>query len=548
MLVAMPASCLFERLIRLCLCVVLLSSVLCSAQSPAAAPVLKIDGLGKGAAPLNGPWQFHLGDDLSWAQPAIDDATGRNGWEQLTADQPWGAQGHANYTGFAWYRKHVSLSLAPGAPDDVALLIPIIDDAYELYWNGVRVGSLGSMPPRLDVKIFQPQQTYGLGPIRSGVLAVRVFKTPLSSVDDGTAGGFEAPPVIGAPRVIGLLKTADDYRWMQRRQASFGLTTLYALASLLSFFAWLRDRRQKLIFWAAAFTFIPILELVFNGMRIEISGLWDTFFVQAAIQLREICQWFLLAYLLQLEGSPRLMRNVRILAWTAFFAGALDGALSFCFGFLSVAQFTWIDAALTGIILLVEPVPLVLVLLAIFRRQRLDHARWLVAFFAFAGGTWYTVSNIALQGIRYTHWTLPAKMSGVSFTLFGSAFPMIAVIRLLLFLSILYAVLRYAVEHRHRQTAIEQELQAARELQQVLVPETLPEIPGYKLTSAYKPAQEVGGDFFQIIPLESGQAGGELAGSTLIVLGDVSGKGLKAAMIVSLIVGAIRTIAETTAA
>ncbi|HEY9127627.1 MAG TPA: PP2C family protein-serine/threonine phosphatase, partial [Acidobacteriaceae bacterium] len=49
-------------------------------------------------------------------------------------------------------------------------------------------------------------------------------------------------------------------------------------------------------------------------------------------------------------------------------------------------------------------------------------------------------------------------------------------------------------------------------------------------------------------PLESGQAGSELAGSTLIVLGDVSGKGLKAAMIVSLIVGAIRTIAETTAA
>jgi serine phosphatase RsbU (regulator of sigma subunit) len=48
----------------------------------------------------------------------------------------------------------------------------------------------------------------------------------------------------------------------------------------------------------------------------------------------------------------------------------------------------------------------------------------------------------------------------------------------------------------------------------------------------------VGGDFFQIIPLDGG--------STLVILGDVSGKGLKAAMAVSLIVGAARMVAEFT--
>jgi serine phosphatase RsbU (regulator of sigma subunit) len=75
-------------------------------------------------------------------------------------------------------------------------------------------------------------------------------------------------------------------------------------------------------------------------------------------------------------------------------------------------------------------------------------------------------------------------------------------------------------------------------LQQVLVPEALPSLPGFAITSAYRPAQEVGGDFFQIIPLEGG--------STLVILGDVSGKGLKAAMAVSLIVGAARMVAEFT--
>jgi hypothetical protein len=508
----------------------------------AVAPI-HIDGVGKGSVSLDGPWQFHLGDDPSFATPGIDDATGHNGWEQLTADKPWGLQGHPSYVGLAWYRKHIDLTPAPGAPADIALFIPHIDDAYELYWNGARIGGLGSLPPRrIDAMFLVPPQTYGLGPIRSGVLAVRVYKATLSSVDDGAAGGFEVAPQIGSPQAIGLLKTASDYRWLQRRQFHFGLVTLYTLASILSFFAWLRDRRQKLLFWVAAFTFIPMLELISNGLRVQISGLWDTFFIQTAIQLREACQWFLLVYLLQLENSQRLMRNLRIFAWITILFGALDGALSFCYDILTVQQFAWIDALLTVVILLAEPIPVILVLIALFRRQRLDHTRWLVAFFAFAGGIWYTISNYSLQGIRYTHWSIGVHMEDAIFTIFGSNFPMGGIIRILLFLSILYAVLRYAADHRRRQIAVEQELQAARELQQVLVPEALPDIPGFTLTTAYKPAQEVGGDFFQVIALEDGPD----TGATLILLGDVSGKGLKAAMTVSLLVGAIRMAAEVT--
>ena len=54
---------------------------------------------------------------------------------------------------------------------------------------------------------------------------------------------------------------------------------------------------------------------------------------------------------------------------------------------------------------------------------------------------------------------------------------------------------------------------------------------------AYLPAQQVGGDFFQVLPIADGAA--------FIVVGDVSGKGLKAAMTVSLIVGALRMYAES---
>ena len=92
-------------------------------------------------------------------------------------------------------------------------------------------------------------------------------------------------------------------------------------------------------------------------------------------------------------------------------------------------------------------------------------------------------------------------------------------------------------------SCIEQEFKNARELQQVLVPENIPPLPGFAITSAYRPAAQVGGDFFQIIPL---QGGPHADGSTLLILGDVSGKGLRAAMAVSLIVGATRMIADYT--
>ncbi|MFZ0301642.1 MAG: PP2C family protein-serine/threonine phosphatase [Terracidiphilus sp.] len=86
--------------------------------------------------------------------------------------------------------------------------------------------------------------------------------------------------------------------------------------------------------------------------------------------------------------------------------------------------------------------------------------------------------------------------------------------------------------------ALDREMAAAREVQRVMVPENLPHIDGYAIESVYLPAAEVGGDFFQVIPLKSGR--------TLSVIGDVSGKGLSAAMIVSMIVGTLRAVSDYT--
>ena len=82
------------------------------------------------------------------------------------------------------------------------------------------------------------------------------------------------------------------------------------------------------------------------------------------------------------------------------------------------------------------------------------------------------------------------------------------------------------------QERVSSELAAARSVQELMIPQERLETPGFEVDSIYTPAQEVGGDFFHV---ETTSDGG-----LLVVIGDVAGKGLKAAMNVSMLMGALR--------
>jgi hypothetical protein len=104
---------------------------------------------------------------------------------------------------------------------------------------------------------------------------------------------------------------------------------------------------------------------------------------------------------------------------------------------------------------------------------------------------------------------------------------------ILLLAIVAIVVVRFA-RSRQEEDQYKSELEAARAVQQLLIPEKMPDVPGFRIESAYRPSRHVGGDFFYIRP--EGEQG------VLLVVGDVSGKGLKAAMTVNLIVGALRTL------
>lgn len=103
---------------------------------------------------------------------------------------------------------------------------------------------------------------------------------------------------------------------------------------------------------------------------------------------------------------------------------------------------------------------------------------------------------------------------------------------------ILNVFMRELFRDQREKQRLANEMEAARVVQQVLIPEAIPTVPGFKTVAVYKPFSEVGGDFFQILEAKEG--------GVLIAIGDVSGKGMPAAMTVALLVGTFRTLAHYT--
>lgn len=100
---------------------------------------------------------------------------------------------------------------------------------------------------------------------------------------------------------------------------------------------------------------------------------------------------------------------------------------------------------------------------------------------------------------------------------------------------VLIIFVRFLRIHRDRERA-SSELAAARSVQELMIPQERIKTPGFEVDSIYNPAAEVGGDFFHV------EATGD--GGLLVVIGDVAGKGLRAAMNVSMLMGALRRMQE----
>ncbi len=93
---------------------------------------------------------------------------------------------------------------------------------------------------------------------------------------------------------------------------------------------------------------------------------------------------------------------------------------------------------------------------------------------------------------------------------------------------------RLAQEIRER---VEQELRVARRIQQASLPKEVPTLEGWQISPLYRPAREVGGDFYDFHLLSGGRLG--------LVVGDATGKGVPAALVMSTTCGMLQAVSQT---
>jgi predicted ester cyclase len=95
---------------------------------------------------------------------------------------------------------------------------------------------------------------------------------------------------------------------------------------------------------------------------------------------------------------------------------------------------------------------------------------------------------------------------------------------------------RFRVAEAQERERIEQELRVARSIQQASLPKEVPSLEGWQITPYYQPAREVGGDFYDFFELEDGRVG--------VVVGDATGKGVPAALVVTATYSMLRAVAQ----
>jgi hypothetical protein len=485
--------------------------------------------LGESAVDLAGPWKFRVGDDPAWAEPDFDDS----GWEDVDLTpgsrglaEGWTARGHAGYSGYAWYRLQVDVA---GANRSLALKMPEdFDDAYQVFVNGQRVGEFGKFTPH-GVTAYNSLPTAFRLPkgVRNGKvsIAIRMWMDSATPFNSPDAGGLHEPPELGYASSISeqVRLDWDDQGHLVGSGFLELLILVMALLMALTLF-WL-DRQERSYLWLALVCEATILSVGVLLIVDFTTWIGQTEFViltDVIAKPLQIGLWVLFwGYWFRLKRMSLLQRMV----WSLVIILAVGTAMLRppLYGQHVPVQ---VGAYLQPFLLVVKLGLGVLLLLVAYRGFKRNRGEGVMA----AVAVLLAVIAIYNRELRLIH--VPTSFKWLDFAInLGT----LSTILSLLLITVM--LLRRFIRAQRAKEQWKLEIAQARHVQQVLIPNKLPKLNDLHIDSEYRPAREVGGDFFQIVPnLKDG--------TSLIAFGDVTGKGLQAGMLVALIIGAIRSSAE----
>ena len=468
-------------------------------------------------------WYFQQGDDPAWSRADFGDT----GWKVIDPQQALKTYATVQPNGIYWYRLHLRI---PQQGHSLGLQTGSIARAFQIFANGQLLARGGGFPPHAW-QAYVPDSLYRLPPPISApgtqdegtvVLAIRcallgqatTLSKPLLSDEKLTLGRFEE---LNAEHRVNAL-TYDVRAW--------GVCLLAMLVGIIAFGLYTTQRDQKDYRWIAAWAALQIVgTLVYVNLRqfevVERTTLQTANSVLDALRIVV----YLGLYASLIRRRPDVWSRISWFAIGSVFLAELWVRLlarTPVSNLIAVVYFTAIIVALAAW-------PLISLARA-WRSGNRDAGLMLIPYCCMVLQLYVGLTTDLLYQVGISFHVPDFFLGGIEIAYVHIDFGTLAASLFWVTLAVIVVLRSNRISLEHAQIA--GELEAARQVQALLVPATAPVTPGFIVASAYRPAQQVGGDFFLVRPGPDR--------SLLIVIGDVSGKGLRAAMVVSTIIGSLR--------
>jgi hypothetical protein len=459
-------------------------------------------------------WQFHAGDD-----PHCASVSG-SGCTLQSSDNPLEPR--------EWQRSVVNLPNSLRSPQQLGLLMGGESSLYEVFVNGHLIGSNGSIETTQGPYISRAIFSFPSSLAQNGSIVVSIHATNLAYNLAATLKPSFAPAV-GPLEPIRARFTENTARHLRAQWQHYLCFLLVFCIGLFFLLLYILDRGLPENLWLAlllcgtsSIRFLEFGSFVDMGLGLLPANLLYCF-VSSLLGVAAIQFSFCL---------------IKRRAWPFFrlvqFAAALD-----LISLLAYLPFSYgTQATLHHMLLFIDPVINVINIFSSLSflvptqfcfRNPLPEMRWIGAALLFLcfEDTNRQLGHLVNEGVLHIG-TVPQHIpvGNLDFDLRAMAYLLFSLVML-----IAMTVRFRRLQSRNQQ--VELDMEAARTVQRLLIPSQAPETPGFTIQSVYLPAQEVGGDFFHVSPAHDG--------SVLLVVGDVSGKGLSAALSVSVIIGALRS-------
>jgi hypothetical protein len=472
------------------------------------APPVEARQLPPGILDVTQSWRVHEGDDAAWADPDFDDSD----WPlESLLSRP------ASEPGWRWF--HLSIRLQEPFAPPLALLLDGRNGGYELYINGQRVPGASFESALL---ITDPRD-------RSFPLSGQSAVVHLSLRVHLTKRLFERAPLfrsaaLGPAPAIAARLLADDNARLMGILPSLAINLALVLAGIGALGLYIAQKRRGEYLWLAVY-------LAALGAGSAAFSLYYASFVPVSINWSFAIPAYytntlaLVEFIFRFAGQ-RVTRPWRIYQTVLLAAGV--GLPWFVWsGILGYGPYNVIEA------LAIAPASVLLtVLLLRWYMAGNREAGWLILPTLFPTTTlafWDTGVVMQYFGLPIADRLMrPIAVGPLSIQWFYLAD---AVFLLAIGVVMFFRFSRVS----HEQARAASELEAAQGVQSLLMRAQQSTASCLHIQTVYRPAQEVGGDFFHTAQID---------GFTRIVVGDVSGKGLSAAMLVCVLVGALDSIRE----